>query len=76
VVVRVEKPFAFAIRFLKPFIAFPSSLPVFKQSDKEMSTPLTPRPKGRSLFRVDPEPRSFTPFSKAGLGAAERVNSF
>ena len=25
-------------------------------------------------LRVDPEPRSFTPSSKTGLGAAERVN--
>ena len=36
--------------------------------------PSTPRPKGRGLLRVDPEPRSFTPSSKTGLGAAERVN--
>jgi len=36
--------------------------------------PSTLRPKGRGLLRVDPEPRSFTPSSKTGLGAAERVN--
>jgi hypothetical protein len=45
--------------------------------------PSTPEPKSRGLpstraqaegLRVDPEPRSFTPSSKMGLGAAERVN--
>ena len=35
--------------------------------------PSTPRPKGRGLLGVDPERRFFTPPSKAGLGAAERV---
>jgi hypothetical protein len=35
--------------------------------------PLTPRPEGRGLLRVDPERRFFTPPSKAGLGAAEWV---
>jgi hypothetical protein len=36
--------------------------------------PSTLRPEGRSLLRVDPERRFFTPPSKAGLGAAEWVN--
>jgi hypothetical protein len=36
--------------------------------------PSTPRPKGRGLLRVDPEPRSLTPFSKKELGAAEWVH--
>ncbi len=36
--------------------------------------PSTPRPEGRSLLRVYPERRFFTPPSKAGLGAAEWVN--
>jgi nitroreductase len=36
--------------------------------------PSTPRPEGQGLFRVDPERRSLTPPSKAGLGAAEWVN--
>jgi cytochrome c oxidase subunit 4 len=34
----------------------------------------TPRPKGRGLLEVHPEPRLSTPPSKAGLRAAERVN--
>jgi len=35
--------------------------------------PSTPRPKGQGLLRVDPEPRFFTPSSKAGVGAVEWV---
>ena len=38
--------------------------------------PSTLRPEGRSLLRVDPERRFFTPPSKAGLGAAEWVNNY
>jgi len=34
----------------------------------------TPRPEGRGLLEVHPEPRFPTPPSKAGLRAAERVN--
>jgi len=34
----------------------------------------TPRPEGRGLLEVHPEPRSSTPPPKAGLRAAERVN--
>ncbi len=34
-----------------------------------------PRPKGRGLLKVHPEPRFFTPPSKTGLRAAERVNT-
>ena len=37
--------------------------------------PSTPRPKGRGLLGVDPDHRFFTPPSKAGLGAAERVKA-
>ena len=37
--------------------------------------PSTPKHKCRGLLRVDPERRFFTPPSKAGLGAAERVKS-
>jgi hypothetical protein len=37
-------------------------------------TPSTLRPEGRSMLRVDPERRFFTPPSKAKLGAAEWVN--
>ena len=33
----------------------------------------TPRPEGRGLLEVHPEPRSSTPPSKAGLRAVERV---
>jgi len=49
----------------------------------ESVNPSTLGPKGRGLpstraqaegLRVDPEPRSFTPSSKTGLGTAERVN--
>jgi len=36
--------------------------------------PSTPQPEDWGMLRVDPERRSFTPPSKAGLGAAERVN--
>jgi len=36
--------------------------------------PWTPRPKGRGLFRVDPEPHFFTPSSKAGFGGVEWVD--
>jgi hypothetical protein len=35
----------------------------------------TPRPKGRGLLEVHPEPRLSTPRSKAGLRAAERVKN-
>jgi len=50
----------------------------------QVVNPSTPRPLGRGLpstraqaerLEVDPEPSSFTPSSKTGLGAAERVNS-
>jgi hypothetical protein len=37
------------------------------------SHPLTPRPKGKGLLRIDPERRSFTPPLRVGFGAAERV---
>jgi hypothetical protein len=47
--VRVEKPFASPISLLNPFVAFPSLLPVFKQSDKELSTP------SESKLRVCPK---------------------
>jgi len=36
--------------------------------------PSAPQPKDWGLLRVDPERRLFTPPSKAGLGAVERVN--
>jgi hypothetical protein len=55
---------------------------------QEIVNPSTPRSKGRGLpfdelkalsvaegLRVDPESGSFTPFSKTGLDATERVNS-
>jgi hypothetical protein len=35
----------------------------------------TPRPEGRGLLEVHPEPRLSTPPSKAGLRAAERVKN-
>jgi hypothetical protein len=35
----------------------------------------TPRPEGRGLLEVHPEPRLSTPPSKAGLRVAERVNA-
>jgi len=35
--------------------------------------PSTPRPEGRGLLKVDPERRFFTPPSRVGRGAAERV---
>jgi hypothetical protein len=38
--------------------------------------PSTPRPGGWGLLRVDSERRFFTPPSKAGAGAAERVNDW
>jgi hypothetical protein len=36
----------------------------------------TPRPEGRSLLEVHPEPRSSTLPPKAGLRVVERVNEF
>ena len=36
----------------------------------------TRRPEGQGLLRVDPERGFFTPPSKVGLGAAERVKGF
>jgi len=36
----------------------------------------TPRPEGRGLLKVHPEPHAFTPSLKTGLRAPERVNSF
>jgi uncharacterized protein involved in exopolysaccharide biosynthesis len=36
--------------------------------------PSTPRPERRGFLRVNPERRFFTPPSKAGLDAAERIN--
>jgi hypothetical protein len=44
----------------------------FKRNQSKVN-PSTPRPEGRGLLGVDPERRFFTPPSKAGLGAAERV---
>ena len=45
-----------------------------KGNEKRYVNPSTLRHEGRSLLRVDPERRFFTPPSKAGLGAAEWVN--
>lgn len=44
----------------------------FKRNQCKVN-PSTPRPEGRGLLGVDPERRFFTPPSKAGLDAAERV---
>jgi radical SAM protein with 4Fe4S-binding SPASM domain len=41
---------------------------------RQKVNPSAPQPKDWGLLRVDPEQRFFTPPSKTGLGAAERVN--